>query len=108
MTTKNNIAKLHVTRKPKGPVRTSDVLSRVSYLNEGQLALVQVFIQQILMCHDPDTVKSFVELRQDPRLGSILSIASDLGEEEREQLLFIAEEIFHQQQAEEAHQIGAA
>jgi hypothetical protein len=63
-------------------------------LDDEQLALVQTFIDQILLCHDPDVVSAFLAWRCDARIGSILDLAAALGDEGRDQLLFAAEELY--------------
>lgn len=66
----------------------------LSNLNEAQIALVEQFVDQIVRCHDPDAIRSFLALREDPRIESILSLVTDLEEEKRDQLLFAAEELY--------------
>lgn len=102
MTTYDNVAKLPLSRNAIKPHGTQEVLHQISYLSEAQLSVVAAFIRQILQCHDTDIVQTFVELQQDPQLGSLLAIASDLEDEERDQLLFIAEEMFRQQSIDRA------
>ena len=96
MTDQSKISRLHHPVSGVAPVGRADLLGRISNLNDMQLGIVGQFVQQILLCHDPDVVTSFVNWRHDPKIGSILSIAADLDEDFREQLLFVAEEMFRQ------------
>ena len=67
------------------------LLSRLDHLEEDQLKIVNSFVDQIMRYHDPDVVKAFLNWRRDPRIGSVLDLAADLGDEEKDQLLFFAE-----------------
>ncbi len=62
-------------------------------LGAEQMELVQMFVQQIVLCHDPDAVSTFLSWRADPRLESILDLAAKMGDEEIDQLLFFAEDL---------------
>lgn len=70
------------------------LLARLDHLEEDQLRLVDRFVQQILRCHDPEVVKVFLNWRRDPRIGSVLELAADLDDEDRDQLLFFAEALY--------------
>jgi len=63
------------------------------HLGAEQMHLVQMFVQQIVLCHDPDAVASFLAWRTDPKLESILDLAAKMGDEDRDQLLFFAEDL---------------
>lgn len=67
---------------------------KLGELDARQLDLVLQFIAQIVLCHDPDAIRDFLEWRNDPEIGSILQIASSVPPEVREQLLFAAEELY--------------
>lgn len=68
--------------------------ARLEFFEDDQLALVEAFVDQLMRYHDPDVVRTFLAWRSDPRLGSILELAADIGEEDRDQLLFYAEELY--------------
>lgn len=69
----------------------------VDQLRPEQLAILQLFLDQVMTWHDPEVVAGFLAWRNDPRIASILEIAAALDEEEREQLLFAAEDIYSAQ-----------
>ena len=74
----------------------------LSSLNDEQVSIVEAFVAQILKCHDPDVVRSFLAWRQDPRVESILSLVTDLDDEQVDQLLFTAEELYDETTRESA------
>ena len=84
---------------PPRRLRNRDALersveARLRVLEPEKLALVEVFIDQILKWHDPDVVEAFLAWRRDGRIGSILELAAELGDEGRDQLLFFAEDLY--------------
>ena len=74
----------------------------LSSLNDEQVSIVEAFVAQILKCHDPDVVRSFLMWRQDPRVESILSLVADLDDEQVDQLLFTAEELYDENTRDDA------
>ncbi len=64
---------------------------RLATLSSNELAVVLEFAEQIVVNFDPEAVSQFLSWRDDPRIESILQIASALDEAGREQLLFDAE-----------------
>ena len=76
------------------------LLSRLDHLEEEQLSLLSSFVDQIMKYHDPDVVQAFLNWRDDPRIGSVLDLAADLGDEERDQLLFFTEGLHDERGAE--------
>ena len=64
---------------------------RLATLSAHELAVVLEFTEQIVVNFDPDAVSEFLSWREDPRIESILQIASSLDEAGRDQLLFDAE-----------------
>ncbi len=97
MIDQSNISRLSCRNTISKPTNRAEVLGRISSLSDAQFGIVAQFVRQVLSCHDPDVVHSFVEWRHDPIIGSILSIAADLDEDHREQLLYLAEDILRQQ-----------
>lgn len=73
------------------------LFDRVHQLDPRQRNLVDTFITQLLGCHDPDFVQSFLEWRSDPRIESLLDLAAALDDENRDQLLFKAEDLYTEQ-----------
>jgi hypothetical protein len=76
------------------PVDRKALCDRLAVLETAQLALVQIFTEQLLEWQDPDVVAAFLAWRSDPKIASILELAAALEEEEREQLLFMAEDLY--------------
>ncbi len=64
---------------------------RLATLSADELAVVLEFTEQIVVSFDPDAVSEFLSWREDPRIESILQIASSLDDASRDQLLFDAE-----------------
>jgi len=83
--------------EPSGPaddvvrLRRADLAELLSRLGEPQIALVSQFVRQILRCHDPDVVATFLNWRRDPRIETLLLIAAGLDDEALDQLVFAAE-----------------
>jgi len=50
------------------------------------------FLEELVVCYDPDVVHDFMEWRKDPRLTSLLQLAARLSDDMRDQLLFFASE----------------
>lgn len=94
-----------MTNLPKDPVGAfsrkrllrEEISLKLLDLDERQIDLALRFIDQLLLCHDPDVVEDFLEWRSDPNLGSILQLAAAVSGELREQLLFIAEDLYSSQ-----------
>jgi|SRR6056297_1313158 len=68
--------------------------ARIDALSPADLEVAVRFLRQIIAYHDPDVVQDFLEWREDPRLGSILQLAAAISDELREELLFVAEDIY--------------
>lgn len=67
---------------------------KLAGLEERQLEVVLDFVNQVVLCWDPEVIEEFQQWREDPTIGSILQIAASISDEMREQLLFAAEEIY--------------
>lgn len=76
------------------PITRDRILAQVAELDDRRLALLKRLVDQILVCNDPDIVETFVAWRNDPRIDSILDLASSLDDERLDQLLFAAEDLF--------------
>lgn len=63
-------------------------------LTPDQLDLARRFVEQVLCFHDPEVVQTFLKWRGDPVLGSILQLTADLDGEDRDQILFHAEDLY--------------
>ena len=72
----------------------AELVALIGVLTTSELALVKKFVSQMALCHDPDIVEEFLQWREDPRIGTILHLASEIGNEQRDQLLFAAEDLF--------------
>lgn len=72
---------------------------KLTELDDRRLDLVRRFVEELLICHDPDIVETFLAWRSDPNLGSILELAAAVSGEMREQLLFMAEDLYSRQHA---------
>jgi hypothetical protein len=92
----NPIEILQIPRRRAG-VDRERLAERLDGLRPDQLALLDLFTDQILSWQDPEVVETFLAWRSDPRIGSILELAAALSEEDREQLLFAAEDIYSRQ-----------
>lgn len=84
------------------------VKQALSNLNHAQVELVEKFVEQIIRCYDPDVVSSFIEARNDPRIESLLTLAADLEDEKRDQLLFAAEELYDSAKSEALSVLSSA
>ncbi|PWR01153.1 hypothetical protein DKT77_18520 [Meridianimarinicoccus roseus] len=75
-----------------------DLTDLMQSLDPARQHLARQFIVQILQCHDPDVVGTFLEWRRDPCIDSLLVIAASLEPDYRDQLLFAAEDLFSEQE----------
>ena len=71
-----------------------ELSGKLSGLDMRQLEVLLDFVNNVVLCHDPEVVQEFQQWREDPTIGSILQIATSISGEMREQLLFAAEELF--------------
>ncbi|EAQ26465.1 MULTISPECIES: hypothetical protein [unclassified Roseovarius] len=71
----------------------AEIVSVLRNLSNARVRLVAEFIAQIAMVHDPDVVKTFLAWRSDPRLDTLLLLASELDVDALDQLLFKAEDL---------------
>lgn len=84
---------------PKSPDPTkpafaeTEIVSVLRNLSERRVRLVAEFIAQVAMVHDPDVVRTFLAWRSDPRLDSLLLLASELDSDALDELLFMAEDL---------------
>lgn len=76
----------------------SGLLEKILNLDPARQRLAEAFIDQILVCNDPDVVKTFLEWRDDPCIDSLMVVSSALDEEGRDQLLFVAEDLYADQE----------
>jgi hypothetical protein len=91
-----------MNRFPGHPLRQStkrdkirdELSTKLAGLDEPQLELLLEFIEQVIDCHDPEAVGTFLDWRKDPLIGSILQLASALSGDQREQLLYAAETLY--------------
>jgi hypothetical protein len=65
----------------------------LAQLSPKRLQLVMKFANQIAAIHDPDAIQTFMRWYSDPRLDSLLQLASQLDSDVLDQLLFFAEEL---------------
>lgn len=72
----------------------SRLLAQIAALDERQVDLVLKVTRQLVACHDPDVVQTFLAWRCDPKLESILDLAAALDDDGRDQLLFSAEDLY--------------
>lgn len=77
----------------KPALAEAEIVSLLRRLPNESIRLVAQFITQIAMVHDPDVVKTFMAWRADPRLDTLLLLASELDEDTLDQLLFTAEDL---------------
>lgn len=93
---------MHMKNTPRDPIHVQarrealkdELYISLARMEERQLDLVLRLVKQLVECHDPDVVEEFLNLRDDPMLGSLLQIASSMSCDLREQLLFAAEELY--------------
>ena len=84
---------------PPGPpdgtvtLRRAELARLLSTLGASQVDLVSEFAHQILRCHDPDAVATFLRWRRDPRIETLLLIAAELEDEALDELIFAAEDL---------------
>jgi hypothetical protein len=76
------------------PSGREKVLKALKVLNDAEFEAVMSFVEQIVVCYDPDAVSDFLRWRSEPRLGTILQLAASLGDEALDQRLFAAEDIY--------------
>lgn len=75
------------------------VMRLLEGLNPQELRLVAAFSQQIIVCFDPDAVGEFLAWREDPRLSTVLQLASEMGDDALDQLVFTAEDLYAEERA---------
>lgn len=76
----------------------ASLLEKIGRLDPSRQRLAEAFIEQILVCNDPDAVRNFLEWRDDPCIDSLMIVSSALDDESRDQLLFFAEDLFTEQE----------
>lgn len=76
----------------------AQLAERTRHLNGREAKLMLEFLEELLVCYDPDVVHDFMEWRKDPRLTSLLQLAARLSDDMRDQLLFFAEDLFASEQ----------
>ena len=72
----------------------AECIAKIGSMNAQELELLLKFVDQIVVCFDPDAVGDFLDWRSDPKIGSLLQLAAALDEDKREQLLFVAEDYY--------------
>ena len=70
----------------------SELIKALARMSQRRLKILLHFTRQILEVEDPQVVEAFVAWRNDPKIDTLLNIASALDEEELDQLLFFAED----------------
>ena len=70
----------------------SELIKALARMSQRKLKILLHFTRQILEVEDPQVVEAFVAWRNDPKIDTLLNIASTLDEEELDQLLFFAED----------------
>ena len=79
-------------------VLRAHLVERVKSLTAGEVKVVLRFIDELVVCYDPDVIHDFLQWREDPRLASLLQLGARLSEDMRDQLLFHAEDLFASEQ----------
>ncbi|MEM9032128.1 MAG: hypothetical protein AAGB18_05730 [Pseudomonadota bacterium] len=80
---------------PPSQASTEEALpARLAGLDPPRRKLMREFLNEVVVCYDPDVVHDFLQWRGDPTLSSILQLAASMSPEMREQLLFAAEELY--------------
>ncbi len=74
------------------------LVERAKSLTGSEARIVLKFIDELVVCYDPDIIHDFLQWREDPRLASLLQLAARLSEDMRDQLLFHAEDLFASEQ----------
>ncbi len=70
----------------------SELIKALARMSQRRIKILLHFTRQILEVEDPQVVEAFVAWRNDPKIDTLLDIASALAEEELDQLLFFAED----------------
>ena len=71
---------------------------RAKVLTGSEAKMVLKFIDELVVCYDPDVIHDFLQWREDPRLASLLQLGARLSDDMRDQLLFEAEDLFASEQ----------
>lgn len=71
---------------------------RVKDLSGDEAEVLLKFLDELVVCYDPDVVHDFLQWREDPRLVSLLQLAARLNDDTLDQLLFHAEDLFASEQ----------
>ncbi|MDJ0639667.1 MAG: hypothetical protein QNJ20_12575 [Paracoccaceae bacterium] len=79
-------------------VLRAHLVERVKSLTASEAKVVLRFIDELVVCYDPDVIHDFLQWREDPRLASLLQLGARLSEDMRDQLLFHAEDLFASEQ----------
>ena len=69
-----------------------ELIKALARMSQRRIRILLHFTRQILEVEDPQVVEAFVAWRNDPKIDTLLDIASALAEEELDQLLFFAED----------------
>ena len=69
-----------------------ELIKALARMSQRRIKILLHFTRQILEVEDPQVVEAFVAWRNDPKIDTLLDIASALAEEELDQLLFFAED----------------
>lgn len=79
----------------------AQISERVATLTGSEAEVVLKFIDELVLCYDPDVIHDFLQWREDPRLASLLQLGAKLSEDMRDQLLFHAEDLFASEQTKQ-------
>jgi len=71
----------------------AEIVAVLRDMPRDRVATIAKFIIQIAVVHDPDVVKTFVAWRADPRLDTLLHLASMLDDDALDELIFTAEDL---------------
>ena len=66
-------------------------------LPTDRVMVVSEFIAQSAKFDDPEVLETFVAFRHDPRLDTLLHLVSQFDDDDIDQVVFFAEDIFAQQ-----------
>lgn len=69
-----------------------ELIKALARMGQIRIKILLHFTRQILEVEDPQVVEAFVAWGNDPKIDTLLNIASALDEEKLDQLLFFAED----------------
>lgn len=84
-----------VPSKEHGAFAESEIVAVLRSLPEDQVKAIARLIILAVLADDSDQVNSLIAFYADPRMGSLLDIASHLSSDALDELLFQAEDLAH-------------